>query len=156
MAALDFWDDPTRANKVVTELKRLRARLEPVQKASQLVEDAEVLWEMAEEADDEQTRGEVHEQVTVAQRELDRLETVSMLSGPYDERNCYLSIYAREGGTEAQDWTEMLMRMYLYYCERQGWKIEEIDKTPGEEVTLKLGGQEQTYRIDSVASALID
>lgn len=137
MAAPDFWDDPTRANKVVTELKRLRARLEPVQKASQLVEDAEVLWEMAEEADDEQTRGEVHEQVTVAQRELDRLETVSMLSGPYDERNCYLSIYAREGGTEAQDWTEMLMRMYLYYCERQGWKIEEIDKTPGEEAGLK-------------------
>ncbi|MFW6059653.1 MAG: peptide chain release factor 2 [Phycisphaeraceae bacterium] len=137
MGAPDLWDNADHANKVIAELKALKARLEPVQRVSQQLEDAEVLWEMAEEADDADTRTEVEQQVTALEKELDRLETLALLSGKYDERNCYLSIYAREGGTEAQDWTEMLMRMYLYYCERQGWKVEEVDKNHGEEAGLK-------------------
>lgn len=137
MGAPGFWDDPGQANKVIAELKGLKARLEPVQATMQRIEDAGVLWEMAEEADDAETRREAEQQVAEAERELDRLESVSLLSGKYDDRNCYLSIYAREGGTEAQDWAEMLMRMYLYYCERQGWKVEEVDKNPGEEAGLK-------------------
>ncbi len=92
---------------------------------------------MAEEGDDDETRAEVQQQVAAMENELDRLETLAMLAGKYDDRNCYLSIYAREGGTEAQDWTEMLMRMYLYYCEQHGFKVEEVDKNHGEEAGLK-------------------
>jgi peptide chain release factor 2 len=69
--------------------------------------------------------------------ELDRLETSSLLAGPFDTHNCYLSIYAGEGGTEAQDWAEMLFRMYLLYGESMEWDISEVDKNPGEEAGLK-------------------
>jgi peptide chain release factor 2 len=71
------------------------------------------------------------------EKRLGRIEKMSLLSGKYDDRNCYLTIYAREGGTEAQDWTEMMMRMYLHYCEAAGYKAEEVDKTYGEEAGLK-------------------
>ncbi|MEX0654969.1 MAG: peptide chain release factor 2 [Phycisphaeraceae bacterium] len=132
-----FWDNPDGANRVVQELKTIKAQIEPVRKAEQKIEDALLLWEMAEEADDEDTRREVAQQAPKLVEELDRIETVSLLSGKYDARNCYLSIYAREGGTEAQDWTEMLMRMYLYYCEQMGWDVSEVDKSFGEEAGLK-------------------
>ena len=137
MAAPNLWDDPDHANKVVGELKQLKARLEPIDSVSQQLEDAEVLSEMAEEADDAETRTEAEQQVTGLEKEVDRLETLALLSGKYDARNCYLSIYAREGGTEAQDWAEMLMRMYLYYCERNGYKVTEVDKNHGEEAGIK-------------------
>ncbi|MFA9477646.1 peptide chain release factor 2 [Phycisphaerales bacterium AB-hyl4] len=133
----EFWNEPDAANKVVTELKSVKAQIEPLRKAQQKIDDALLMWEMAEEADDADTRNEVAQQLPELQKELDRLETVSLLSGKYDARNCYLSIYAREGGTEAQDWTEMLMRMYLYYCERMGWDVTEVDKSHGEEAGLK-------------------
>ncbi|MEX0744416.1 MAG: peptide chain release factor 2 [Phycisphaeraceae bacterium] len=132
-----FWDDPDAANRVVGELKALKALLDPVRKAQQKVEDAQLLWEMAVDADDDETRREVANQAPALEQELDRIETVSLLSGKYDARNCYLSIYAREGGTEAQDWAEMLMRMYLYYCERMGWDVSEVDKSYGEEAGIK-------------------
>ncbi len=137
MAEPTFWDEPDKAQEVVAELKSLKAQLDPLRTAQQKIEDAKLLWEMAIEAEDEESKREVDEQIDSLQKELDRLETVSLLSGKYDARNCYLSIYSREGGTEAQDWTEMLMRMYLYYCERRGWDVSEVDKTIGEEAGLK-------------------
>lgn len=137
MGAEDFWSDQTSANKVVSELKGIKAQLDPVGKVTSRIEDAALLWEMAEEADDQASREEVDAQLDPLAAELDRLETISLLSGPYDNRNCYLTIYSREGGTEAQDWTEMLLRMFLYYCESAGWNVTEIDKTVGEEAGLK-------------------
>jgi len=137
MNAPDFWDDPDAANKVVTEMKSVKARLDPVDDAQARLEDLQTLWEMAEEEDDEATREEVDQAIDKVTAAIDRLETMSMLSGKYDARNCYVTIYSREGGTEAQDWTEMLMRMYLYYCEKQGWKVTEVDQTIGDEAGLK-------------------
>ena len=137
MGQADFWDDPEAANEVISELKTLKAQVEPVGEASQKIDDAQLLWEMAQEEDDQATREEVDAQVQRLEKELDRLETISLLSGRYDSRNCYLTIYAREGGTEAQDWTEMLMRMYLYYFENMGYDVSEVDKTHGEEAGLK-------------------
>lgn len=137
MGAADFWDNPDKANTVVTELKSIKAVTEPVRKVAEQVEEAQLLWDMAEEADDHDTRVEVDNQIAKLQAAVDRLETISLLSGKYDARNCYLTIYAREGGTEAQDWTEMMMRMYLYYCESMGWDVSEVDKTHGEEAGLK-------------------
>lgn len=137
MNALDFWDNPDKANKVVTELKTTKALLTPVTEAQTVIDDARMLWEMAEEADDDDTRKEVDEQIDSLKAQLDKLEMLSLLSGKYDNRNCIITLYAREGGTEAQDWTEMMMRMYLRYCESQGWDVSEVDKTYGEEAGLK-------------------
>ncbi|MFP4144970.1 MAG: peptide chain release factor 2 [Phycisphaeraceae bacterium] len=145
MGQTDFWNDPDKANEVVGELKTTKAQIEPVKNFSQKLEDAEVLWEMAEEADDQDTRLEVDQQIDALERELDRLETVALLSGKYDARNCYLTIQSGAGGTEADDWAEMLLRMYLYYCEKMGWKVSEVSKTHGteagvSEVTLHIEG----------------
>ena len=137
MGASDFWSNPTQANQVVTELKRLKVLVDPVTAVSGKIEDATVLWDMAIEADDQDSKLEVDQQLDPLDAELTRLETASLLSGEYDHRNCYLSIYSREGGTEAQDWTEMLLRMYLNYCESMDWDISEVDKTDGEEAGLK-------------------
>ncbi len=137
MADPNFWDDQEKANVVISELKSINAQLDPYEKVREQIDEAVLLWDMAEEADDEESRQEVDDQLDKLEKELDNLETFSLLSGKHDHRNCYLSIYAREGGTEAQDWTEMLLRMYLYYCERMGWDITELDKTYGEEAGLK-------------------
>lgn len=137
MGAAGFWDDPAQAAKTVAQLKAIKAQLNPLGKVGGQVEDAVLLWEMAQEADDQDSRDEVDAQLDTLLADLDRLETVSLLSGKYDHHHCYLSIYSREGGTEAQDWTEMLLRMYLYYCESMGWDVTEVDRTIGEEAGLK-------------------
>jgi peptide chain release factor 2 len=137
MSSADFWLDQERAKKVVNELKIVKALITPVAKASAKIDDAVLLWELAEEADDQETRQEVDSQLDALARELDRIATIALLSGKYDARHCYLSIYAHQGGTEAQDWAEMLMRMYLRYCEQRGWEVLEVDKNHGEEAGIK-------------------
>lgn len=137
MNAPDFWDEPDKANEIVTEMKSVKAVVEPVDEVATEIEEAQLLWQMAEEADDTESREEVDQQIDKLQQKLDKLETFSLLSGKYDNRNAYLSIYSREGGTEAQDWCEMLMRMYLYYFEQQGWDVSEVNKTHGDEAGIK-------------------
>jgi peptide chain release factor 2 len=137
MNATDFWDDPDAANAVIGEMKAVKAMVEPVQEVKQAVDDAVLLWEMAEEADDDDTREEVDQQLDKLEKQVDQLETRSLLSGKYDGRNAYLSIQSGAGGTEADDWAEMLMRMYLYYFEQQGWDVSEVSKTHGTEAGLK-------------------
>lgn len=137
MQAPEFWNSPEQANQVVRELKTIKAVVDPLRELSGLIEDAQLLWSMAVEEDDTDARVEVGQQIPAIENKLERLESISLLSGKYDASNCYLSIYAREGGTEAQDWTEMLMRMYLYYCEKMGWDVSEVNRTFGEEAGLK-------------------
>ncbi len=137
MAAPDFWNVQETANAVIDELKSIKAQIEPVAAALEAVDEAIVLWGLAEEMDDNDTREEVDATLDKLEAQVDRLETMSLLSGKYDARSCYLTLYAREGGTEAQDWTEMLLRMYLYYCEQNGYKVDEVDKNHGEEAGLK-------------------
>ncbi len=137
MNAADLWNDPDSANRTIAELKALKARIGPVGQARQLLDDARTLWELAEEADDDDTRAEADATIDRLEALIERIETASLLSGRFDARNCYLSIYAREGGTEAQDWAEMLLRMYLHYCERMGFEVSEVDRTPGDEAGIK-------------------
>ena len=137
MGADDFWGNQERAKAVVGEVKSLKAVLTPVEKVSARIADARLLWDMAEEAGDQSAREEVDAQLDALAAELDRIETLSLLGGKYDTRNCYINIYAREGGTEAMDWTQMLFRMYVSYCERVGWDVSEVDKTVGEEAGFK-------------------
>ncbi|MEQ9459590.1 MAG: peptide chain release factor 2 [Phycisphaeraceae bacterium] len=137
MGEATFWDKPDKANEVVTELKAIKAQIEPLNNAADDIEEMGLLWDMAVDEGDQDAKGEVDGQIDAMEKRLEKLELTSLLSGKHDSRNCYLSVYSREGGTEAQDWTEMLMRMYVYYAEQQGWDITEVGKTHGEEAGLK-------------------
>jgi len=133
----DFWNNQDKANEIIGELKGIKARIDPVLALSKKIEDTQVLWDMAQELDDKDAREEVDGQIDALRGALDKLETASLLSGKYDSRNCYLTLQSGAGGTEADDWCEMLMRMYLYYCESMGWDISEVSKTYGTEAGLK-------------------
>ena len=132
-----FWDSQDAANLVIDELKKIKARITPVQDAQSTIDDAVLLWEMAAEADDDESRAEVDGEIDRIQNILEKLETASLLGGKYDDRNCYITLQSGAGGTEADDWCEMLTRMYLYYFEKQGWDASEFSKTHGTEAGFK-------------------
>ena len=113
MGEADFWNNQDKANEIIAELKAIKARIDPVKVVAKKIEDAQVLWDMAVEMDDQDSREEVDAQIDGLIKDLDKLESASLLSGKYDGRNCYLTIQSGAGGTEADDWCEMLMRMYL-------------------------------------------
>jgi len=137
MAAPDFWDNPEAANGIVSELKRVRAVLEPYEELSGAVDDAEVMEELVNESDDSESDAEVMTAVEKADRLCERLEFTLLLSGVHDHRNAYLSVQAGAGGTESCDWAQMLLRMYLRWCEREGYGVEMIDEQPHEEAGIK-------------------
>ncbi len=137
MESPEFWNDQDAAQAVVAELSGIKALLKPVDAAGAQVADAVTLWELAEEMDDADTRAEVDALIDGLNKTLEQLDVTTLLSGKYDDRACYLSISSGAGGTEADDWAEMLFRMYLYYCERVGWDVSEVDKTHGTEAGLK-------------------
>ena len=105
--------------------------------AATALDDGEVLIEMAREEEDESQARDIEAALADALKRIDRLELDRMLSGPHDPGNAYLVINAGAGGTESQDWAEMLLRMYLRYCDRQGWKAELMDHQAGDEAGIK-------------------
>jgi len=145
MSAPGFWDDPEAARKTVAQLKALKAVVAPVEELWRRVEDLQALYELGTEGNDEATLSEAAEEVEKLSKDLDRLELRTLLSGPHDEGDCYFAIHAGAGGTESCDWAGMLLRMYLRYCERNGYEASEVDRVPGEEagvrsVTLHVKG----------------
>ncbi|MBI1370156.1 MAG: peptide chain release factor 2 [Planctomycetes bacterium] len=137
MEAPDFWNNQESAQKTVAELKTLKAMIDPVKKITAEVEDVGVLFELAEEEGDAATKTEVESKLDEIESRMDAVETQALLSGKHDHRNCFLSIYAGDGGTEANDWAEMMLRMYLHYFQSAGFKVEELDKHMGEEAGIK-------------------
>ncbi len=119
------------------ELSDLRSELDLWDDLSRRVADALALLELAAEDGDEALIAEVAEESNALEKELDRLEFRLLLSGPYDRADAILAIHAGAGGTDAQDWTEMLLRMYLRWAESQGYKTEILDSLTGEEAGLK-------------------
>ena len=145
MAAAGFWDNQEAAAPIIAELKTLKAVVAPVNELLAKIEDLEILFELADEEGSEDDLQDSAEQELALRGSLGRLELRTLLSGPHDKGSCYFSIHAGAGGTESCDWAEMLMRMYLRYFERQGYKFQEIDRTDGEEagirsITLKVDG----------------
>ncbi|HST23169.1 MAG TPA: peptide chain release factor 2, partial [Blastocatellia bacterium] len=131
----DFWNDQERAQKVL----RLRSRLETAaNKADRFerdVEDAAVLFEFA--AEDESSLGELKTLIERLERDVEETETEMLLSGTNDARDAIVTINAGAGGTDAQDWAEMLFRMYLRWAERHKFKAEIVDEQPGKEAGIK-------------------
>jgi len=122
-----FWDDHENAQKLLKEKKSLEIRLQEFNDLNTALSDVETLIEMAEEAGDESMIEEIEEAYKQLLSDMDSMRIKVLLSGEYDRNNAIISIHAGSGGTDAQDWAEMLMRMYLRWAERKGYKIRTID-----------------------------
>ena len=137
MSRPGFWNDRGAAQAKAKELEAAKAQVAELSRLKEELEEVEVLWQLASEEGDEAVQQEAAERLAAFEEELERLRVQLLLSGPYDRNDCFLSLNAGAGGTDAQDWTEMLLRMYSRFCERQGWQIRVVDETPGEEAGLK-------------------
>jgi peptide chain release factor 2 len=132
----DLWDDPETAKKVNGELAATIGDLELHDGLVAQVDDAETLAEMAREEGDESQEPEIAQGLSTVAKRLDELELRSLFSGEHDERDALCSLSSGEGGADAQDWTEMLLRMYLRWAESHGFEVEVEDTTPGSEAGL--------------------
>ncbi|PID38217.1 MAG: peptide chain release factor 2 [Deltaproteobacteria bacterium] len=136
-AAPELWNDNEKAQAVLKEQARCKGVLNDFTTASALLDDAEAMLELAVEAEDEASASEAAAIAAEAGRAIERMEFARMLSGPNDRDGALLSINAGAGGTDAQDWAEMLGRMYLRWAERRGFKVELLDRLAGEEAGIK-------------------
>ncbi|MDZ7374816.1 MAG: peptide chain release factor 2, partial [candidate division KSB1 bacterium] len=132
-----FWDDPDTAQKTLKALSAETELVEAFEKLVRRLEDARVLAELAEEEGDTKTAHEVEREVKELVEAIDDLEIQSLLSDPDDRKNAILTIHPGAGGTESQDWAEMLLRMYLRWIERKGFESQILDLQPGEEAGIK-------------------
>ena len=140
-----FWDDSKRSEEVTKESKLIKDKIERFNKLKSQVEDVEVLSEMMEE-DDTESADEIIETISLIEKELDDYNMKILLSGEYDRNNAIVTLHVGVGGTDANDWTEMLLRMYTRWCEKQGYNVETLDLLQGDEagiksVTLKITGE---------------
>jgi len=137
MGEINFWDNQEAAKGIVAEMKGLKAIIEPVETLLAGIDDVRALYQLAEEAGDEESLAEADRMLTQLEARGERVELQALLDGPNDARDCFFTIQAGAGGTEAQDWAEMLLRMYLYYFERRGWDVSEVDRQYGEQAGIK-------------------
>lgn len=135
--APDFWDDAQKAQKMMQEAATLKEWVAAWEAAVQSVGDVEALIELAEEASDESMESDIISELDRSQKAVDDLELKKILSGPDDNRNAILTINAGAGGTEAQDWAEMLMRMYTRWAEAHNYQVFLADEQPGEAAGIK-------------------
>lgn len=128
-----FWGNPEAAQKVMQEIARLKDRIEPWQKLQARISDALELASL----NDPELEGELDAEYADLQSVVDRMSIQALLSGPNDSRDAFLAIHAGAGGTDSQDWAQMLERMYLRWAEDNGYKVEVIERSEGEEAGIK-------------------
>lgn len=132
-----FWDNQEIAQKTVQRVANLRDRVSVFQELADKFEEVEVLVELGEEEEDETVAAEARDGLSSVSRMVAELEMAVLLSGPYDRGNAILALHAGAGGTEAQDWVEMLLRMYSRWAERHRYKVGILDMLPGDEAGIK-------------------
>lgn len=137
MEAPGFWENVEQANKVNRAVRPLENKLQTYQKLEGVLEDGETLILLAEEAADGSLDEEIVQSVEQAEREVEQFHLATLLSGQYDANSAILSLHAGAGGTEAQDWTSMLYRMYTRWAERHGYTLKVLDYLDGEEAGIK-------------------
>jgi peptide chain release factor 2 len=133
MAAQDFWDEPSKAQGTIKVANRLREEVESWGGFARRIQDATELVQL----DDESLHDELEKEVESIEKELEKRSFTAMLSGRYDAEDALLAIHAGAGGTDSQDWAEMLERMYLRWAEKSGYATEILDMTEGEEAGIK-------------------
>lgn len=132
-----LWDDPPRAQRLTTRLARIREDVERYERLAERLEEAEVLDQLLDEQADTATEAELREHLDTLASDVDRLELAALLSGEFDDADAIATLHAGAGGTESQDWAEMLLRMYLRWAEREGFEVELDEVSPGEEAGVK-------------------
>ncbi len=140
-----FWNDQDHAKIVIRELKDLKSVVEPFEALGTQADDLQALLDLAEEAGDESLNDEIRTAVDRARSDFDAFELRSLLNGANDHCNAFLAVHAGAGGTEACDWAEMLLRMYLMWAESHRYKVELVDRVDGgvagvQDVTIKIIG----------------
>jgi peptide chain release factor 2 len=142
----EFWDDQNSAQQTLQELNELKSHLQQFEQWQTSLEDARAVLELLELETDAALLQEAETNVTQLTRELDQWELQQLLSGPYDAKGAVLTINAGAGGTDAQDWAEMLYRMYVRWAEAHGYKVHQAELSEGDEagiksVTLEIEGR---------------
>ncbi len=137
MAAPGFWTDNDTAQDVIARVKRLKSETEPVVELAAKATETLELAELGEAENDTATLGEIRAEAETIAAALDKLELRATLNEPHDNAGAFVSIHAGAGGTESCDWAAMLERMYLRFCEQQGYSTEMIEKVPGEEAGIR-------------------
>lgn len=130
-ASPNLWDDPDKAKKVMQELSDLKKSLDETEAMTGTISTLKELFDSGE------LTADFEKEVIRTQKQIEKFELMSFLSGEYDAKNAIVAIHAGQGGTEAMDWASMLLRMYLRFCERRGWSTETLDLTEGEEAGIK-------------------
>ena len=146
MASPAFWEESRRAQAVLQERSDLARAVGQWRDLARKVEELRLLWEMAREESDESIAPEIESGIRELRQAVDAFQLKVILSGPHDGKTAILSIHPGAGGTESQDWAQMLMRMYLRWAERAGFRAEVVDLLPGDEagiksVTITIGGE---------------
>ena len=137
MNAEGFWDNLERSTHVNRRIAYLEARLKHLEKLGSGLEDIQAMLDLAEEEKDEDMISEAGEELAALEKDLDSLALETLMRGKYDDHDAVLSLHAGAGGTEAQDWTSMLSRMYTRYCERMGFTVKILDILDGDEAGIK-------------------
>jgi peptide chain release factor 2 len=138
----DFWQDKKRSEETLREISAVKSRLEPVKALDQRISDSVELLELAKDENDESLVEDVESDLKRLMEELAHQEINTLFSGPDDGRDAILTIHPGAGGTESQDWAEMLLRMYIRYAEKKGFQAKALDVAPGDEAGIKSASVE--------------
>jgi peptide chain release factor 2 len=132
----DFWNDAQRAQKVSQRIAWLQEDIQKWRQIHSQIEDAEVLVELAIEEEEENLSGEIEAELKPTVKQIEDLEFEIMLDGKHDQNNAILNIHSGAGGIDASDWANMLLRMYLRWCEQHNYKVDLLELTPNEEAGI--------------------
>lgn len=135
--ATDFWDKPESAQKVMQQINGLRNGIDRFNQVKTMVEDAETMYQMCKEENDESLLKEVAQMLVPTMKELEKFELETLLNGKYDHNNAIISIHPGAGGTESQDWADMLYRMYVRWAESRDFGVTLLDFLAGDEAGIK-------------------
>ncbi len=143
--APNLWDDPENAQKITSRLSRVQSTIARLEGLRRRVEDMPILLELANDEGDEAALADAGAELDSVKKAISELEVQTLLNGEYDERDALVTIRSEAGGVEAADWAEMLMRMYLRYCERHSLKVDVLETSYAEEAGIKS----TTFRVSS-------
>ena len=144
MNAPEFWNNLERSTAVNRKVSQIEGKLDHVKRLETRADDVEAMLELLAEDEDEGIAAECEQELESLAKDADALELETLMRGDYDSCNAVLSLHAGAGGTEAQDWTQMLYRMYTRYCERHGFKVTVNDLLDGDEAGIKS----VTFQVD--------
>lgn len=134
MSAEGFWDNREKAQATMGRLKSLKMIVSPLDELITSADDLQALLEMAEE--DSSANADIREQILIIERQLQDLELKALLSGPHDAHDAILTLYARDGGTDANDWAEMMLRMYINWANSHDYEVELVDRSDNDEAGI--------------------